>query len=454
MAISSQFASPPHVVIIGGGFGGLYAAKHLKNQPVRVTLLDRKNHHLFQPFLYQVATAGLSPGDIAAPIRAILRKQTNTTVLMAEAAAIDLPAREVVLQDDGRTTYDYLVVAAGATHSYFGHDKWASLAPGLKTIEDALEIRRRILTAFEAAERESDPARREALLTFVIIGGGPTGVELAGALSEIACCTMARDFRRIDPTQARIILVEAGPRILMAFPEDLSTRATQDLQRLGVEVRLNSPVTAIESGAVVVGDERIVTCTPLWGAGVSASPLARTLGTPLDRAGRVLVEPDLTVKGHPEVFVIGDLAAVIDPATNRPLPGVAAVAIQQGRAVADNIARACAGRPYQPFRYRARGNMATIGRSRAVADLGRFHFSGLTAWLLWLVIHIYYLIGFEDRLLVMIQWAWSYLTFQRGARLITQDDSVRPAVSVRLQPHDGKAQTPAEPVKGPVVSGR
>jgi NADH:quinone reductase (non-electrogenic) len=413
--------SGPHVVIVGGGFGGLYAAKQLKHRPVRVTVVDRRNFHLFQPFLYQVATAALSAGDIAEPIRSILRRQTNTTVLMAEVAAVELATHEVVLADCGRLSYDYLILATGARHSYFGHDEWEALAPGLKNIDDALEIRRRVLSAFEAAEREPDPEARKVWLTFVVIGGGPTGVELAGALAEIARYTMARDFRMIDPTQARIILLEAGPRILATFPQELSERAGRDLAHLGVEVRTNTPVTNIEPGVVCCANERIATHTPLWSAGVRASPLARTLGVPLDRAGRVFVEPDLTIKGHPQVFVIGDLATLVDDRTKRPLPGVATVAIQQGRAAADNIWRACQGLASESFRYHERGSMATIGRARAIVDLGRMRFSGFVAWLLWVVVHIYYLIGFENRLLVMVEWAWSYLTLQRGARLITHE---------------------------------
>jgi NADH dehydrogenase len=446
MSEEQQTRTAPHVVIIGGGFGGLYAAKRLKNRPVRVTLIDRKNHHLFQPFLYQVATAALSPADIAAPIRSILRKQQNTRVLLAEASSVNLTAREVVCRDGDRITYDYLIIAAGARHSYFGHDEWEGLAPGLKSVEDALAIRRRVLLAFEMAEREPDPAVREALLTFVIVGGGPTGVELAGALIEISRYTMARDFRVIDPTQARVILLEAGPRILPTFPEPLSARATHDLTYLGVEVRANAAVTAIEPCAVVAAGQRIPTCTPLWAAGVSASPLARTLEVPLDRAGRILVEPDLTINGHPEVFVIGDLSSLTNPHTQRPYPGTAPVAIQQGRAAADNIWRAHQGLPLAPFRYRDHGNMAAIGRSRAIADFGRVTFTGFTAWLLWLFVHIYYLIGFEDRVLVMIQWAWSYLTLQRGARLITSESPSPQLVPVGLhemQHGDGRAAVSA-----------
>jgi NADH dehydrogenase len=414
-------SSIPHVVIVGGGFAGLYTAKALKRRSVRVTVIDRRNYHLFQPLLYQVATAALSPADIAAPIRSILRRQANTIVLLAEATAINLAQRAVVLEDGSHLSYDYLVLATGARHSYFGHDAWETLAPGLKSLEDALEIRRRVLLAFEAAERETAPEIRNALLTFVVVGGGPTGVELAGALAEIAAYTMVRDFRSIDPTQARILLLEAGPRILPTFSEALALRAEEDLKRLGVEVRTNTPVTGIEPDAVILTDKHTATYTVLWAAGVTASPLAQTLGVPLDRAGRVLVEPDLTIKGHPEVFVIGDLAALNDPATGRLLPGVATVAIQQGRATAANIRRAGIGQPYEPFAYKDRGSMATIGRARAVAALHRIQLTGFIAWVVWLIVHIYFLIGFENRLLVMIQWAWAYCTLQRGARLITHE---------------------------------
>jgi len=418
-------SSLPHVVIVGGGFAGLYTAKGLKGKPVRVTVIDRRNHHLFQPLLYQVATAALSPADIAVPIRSILRRQANATVLLAEATAVDLAQRAVVLEDGNRLSYDYLVLATGARHSYFGHDAWEPLAPGLKNLEDALEIRRRVLLAFEAAERETDPAIRNAQLTFVVVGGGPTGVELAGALAEIARYTMVQDFRSIDASQARIILVEAAPRILGTFPEPLARRAEEDLKRLGVEVRINTPVTEIKPDAVVLSGESIATYTALWAAGVTASPLAWTLGVPLDRAGRVLVEPDLTIKDHPEVFVLGDLASLTDPATGRPLPGVATVAIQQGNATAANIARTCAGQFYEPFVYKDRGSMATIGRARAIALLGRTQLKGFVAWLVWLIIHIYFLIGFENRILVMVQWIGAYFTQRRGARLITGEAAIK-----------------------------
>jgi len=411
------------VVIIGAGFGGLYAARALKSAPVRVTVVDASNHHLFQPLLYQVATAALSPGDIAYPIRAVLRHQRNASVLMARAVSVDTQQHKVILED-GEIQYDYLILATGGRHAYFGHDDWEKLAPGLKTLEDALEIRRRILLAFEKAEREKDEARRRALLNFVVVGGGPTGVELAGAISEIARHVMVEDFRVIDPREARVLLLEAGPRILPAFPEPLSRKAEDSLVRLGVEVRTGAAVTGLEEGRVVLGTETIAAETVLWAAGVSASPLARTLGVPLDRAGRVIVERDLTVPGHPAIFVIGDLAAFLHQTDNqnppgKPLPGVAPVAIQQGRHAARNIVRACRGEPYQTFHYLDKGNLATIGRAAAVADLGFLHLSGVLAWLAWLFIHIFFLIGFRNRFVVLFEWAWAYLTYQRAARLIT-----------------------------------
>jgi NADH dehydrogenase len=409
--------SAPRVVIIGGGFGGLYAARALANAPVDLTVVDRTNHHVFQPLLYQVATASLSPSQIAYPIRGVLRRQKNTRVLLAEVASVDTARRRVVLED-GELPYDYLILAAGARHSYFGHAEWEPLAPGLKTLDDALAIRGRVLLAFERAERESDPARRRALLTFVVVGGGPTGVELAGAIGEIACKVMARDFRNIDTREAQTILVEAGPRILPAFPADLAAKAERSLERLCVEVRTGEAVRAVERGAVLVGSERIETATVLWAAGVEPSPLARSLGVPLDRAGRVVVGPSLAIPGHPEVYVIGDLAACTD-AAGHMLPGLAPVAIQQGEHAARSIFAATYGRASAPFRYRDRGTMATIGRAAAVVDMGRLRFSGYPAWLLWCFIHILWLIGFRNRFLVMIEWAWAYVRFERSARLIT-----------------------------------
>jgi len=408
----------PHVVIVGGGFGGLYAARVLAGRPVSVTLLDRRNHHLFQPLLYQVATAALNASDIAAPLRSVLRRAANVTVLLAEVKAVDPANRRLVL-DHGEIGYDALILAAGASHSYFGHDDWEMLAPGLKTLEDALEIRRRVLLAYEAAEREQDGAEQRALLTFVVVGGGPTGVELAGALGEISRQTIARDFRLIDPTKARIILLEGGPRILHTFPEPSSRSAEAALERIGVEVRTNATVTRVTPDAVWLGGEQIRTRAVLWAAGVAAAPLAQTLGVPVDRAGRVLVEPDLSIPGHPETFVIGDMCAFLHQ-TGQPLPGVAPVAIQQGRAAAANALRRLAGEPTRPFRYRDRGSMATIGRAAAVAVVGRVRLSGLVAWLAWLLVHIMFLIGFRNRFLVLFDWAWAYVTWQRGARLITR----------------------------------
>jgi NADH dehydrogenase len=407
------------VVIVGGGFGGLRAAKALAEAPVQVTLVDRRNHHLFQPLLYQVATAALSPADIAQPIRSVLRGQSNVEVILAEVDTIDVAAKEVVLDEDaGRLPYDYLILAAGANHAYFGHDEWAPDAPGLKTLEDALDIRRRILTSFEEAEREPDPARREALMTFVVVGGGPTGVEMAGAIAEIARYSLARDFRHIDTRDAKVILIEASTKLLAAFPDRLSRRSLQDLERLEVEVRFGKPVTAITPDAVTVGEEKIPANTIVWAAGVQASPLARSLGVELDRAGRVRVNPDLSIPGHPEIFVIGDMAS-LDDARGRPLPGVAQVAMQQGAWAAANILRVIEGRPARPFRYRDLGNMATIGRNSAVADIRGLRLTGFVAWLAWAVVHILNLIGFRNRVLVGLQWLWSYLTLQRGARLIT-----------------------------------
>jgi NADH:quinone reductase (non-electrogenic) len=407
----------PHVVIVGGGFAGLNAARVLARWSARVTLVDRRNHHLFQPLLYQVATAGLSPADIATPLRSILRKALDTRVILAAAERVEPHARRVVL-DEGELAYDALILAAGATHSYFGHDDWEELAPGLKTLEDALEIRRRVLLAFEAAERAEDGAERRALLTLVVIGGGPTGVELAGALAEIARHTIARDFRAIDPTQARVVLLEGGARILSSFPEALARSAAKSLERIGVEVRTGALVTRITPDAVWVGGEQIRSRAVLWAAGVAAAPLARTLGVPLDRAGRIPVAPDLSVPGHPEIFVAGDLCA-FSHGTAGPLPGVAPVAIQQGRAAAVNAWRRLAGEATLPFRYRDRGSMATVGRASAVAVVGPLRLSGLPAWLAWLGVHIAFLIGFRNRFLVLFEWAWAYTTWKRGARLIT-----------------------------------
>jgi NADH dehydrogenase len=415
------------VVIVGGGFGGLYAARDLDIAAVDLTVVDRRNFHLFQPLLYQVATGALSPGEIAQPLRAILRRQRWTEVLLTQAVALDAAARVVRTSDGGEIPYDTLVVATGARHAYFGHDDWATVAPGLKSIEDATEMRRRILVAFEAAEREADPARRRAWMTFIVVGGGPTGAELAGALGEIANDTLRHDFRRIRPPDARIILVEALDRILSGFPAGLSRAASRQLARLGVEVRTSTRVVAIDADGAEVesprGRERLASRTVLWAAGVQASSfglaVAEALGAVRDRAGRIQVAPDLTVPGHPEVFVIGDLAAAVTQ-RGTPVPGVAPSAIQEGRYVARTIRARLDGKPTPPFHYRDKGNVATIGRAKAIADLGRFRrFSGFTAWAMWLGIHIWYLIGFENRLLVIIRWGWSFVTRGRGTRLIT-----------------------------------
>ena len=409
--------SEPHVVVVGAGFGGLNAVLSLARARVRVTVVDRRNHHLFQPLLYQVATAALSPADIAYPIRAIFRKQENATVLLAEAGSVDRSARELVLSD-GRLGFDYLVLATGARHSYFGHDSWEPRAPGLKSLEDALEIRRRILLAFERAERETDRERRRALLTFVIVGGGPTGVELAGAIAEIARHVLVREFRSIDSRESSIQVLEAGPRILPTFPPDLAARAQQALERLGVQVRTGCAVRDVAPDSVVAGDMRIAATTILWAAGVRASPLARSLAVPLDAAGRVRVEPDLSIPGDDRIFAIGDVAT-LDSAAGNPLPGVAPVAMQQGRHVAENVKRDLAGLPRRPFRYRDKGSLAVIGRAEAVADLGKVRISGFLAWLAWCFVHILYLVGFRNRAVVLFEWAWAYVTHQRGARLIT-----------------------------------
>jgi len=409
----------PHVVIVGGGFAGLYTARGLRRAEVRITVIDRHNFHLFQPLLYQVATAALNPSDIAAPIRSILRRQQNVSVLLGQAASIDAGRKMVHLLDGAQFSYDYLVVATGATHSYFAHPEWELHAPGLKSIDDALEIRRRVLLAFEAAEREDDPAVQNAWLTFVIVGAGPTGAELAGALSEIARKTMVRDFRRINPGSARVILIEGKDRVLPGYTPVLSEKARRQLANLGVEIITNAAVSDITGREVRIGTDRVIpTRTVLWAAGVQASPLAQSLNVPVDRAGRVLVEPDLTIPGHKDVFVIGDLAAVRQY-DGSFVPGVAPAAIQEGQHTATNLVRATEGQPMRAFRYRDKGSLATLGRAAAVADFGKFHLSGFIAWMAWLVIHIFFLIGFRNRFLVFTQWAWAYLTYQRGARLIT-----------------------------------
>jgi len=414
------------IVIIGGGFGGLNAAQSLARLPVNITLVDRKNHHTFQPLLYQVATAGLSPAEIAAPIREILARHENVEVLLGEVFDFDLE-RRIVKLNGFDLPYDYLVLAAGASHAYFGHDEWVPLAPGLKTVEDALEIRRRVLLAFEMAERRAAVTGQHLPLTFAVVGGGPTGVELAGTLAEITRKSLSDDFRNIAPQKTRIVLLEAGPSVLPSYPEDLRQSAKRQLERLGVEVRLNSAVTDVRMGEIFIGNEILNTTVVLWAAGVSASSLGRALGGPVDRAGRVLVEADLTLPGHREVFVIGDLAS-LKQAKGTQLPGLAPVAMQQGTWVGRQIAADLAGNPRKPFHYLDKGSLATIGRAAAVADFGKVHISGYFAWLAWLFVHIFFLIGFRNRIIVMIQWAWSYLTYDRSARLITGEGPA-PAVS-------------------------
>jgi NADH dehydrogenase len=408
----------PQVVIVGAGFGGLNAARALARAPVRVTLIDKKNHHTFQPLLYQVAGAVLSPAEIAHPVRRVFRRQANVSVVLSEVTGFDLAKRRITLDAGDELAYDYLIVAAGARHSYFGNDHWEPLAPGLKTIEDALEIRRRILLAFELAEREALRGGRPEPLNFVVIGGGATGVELAGTLAEIAFRSLAKDFRSIDTTRSRVLLLEGAPRVLPGYPEDLSRSAEEQLRKLGVEVRTSTLVTVVEPGLIRMGESALPASVVIWAAGVAASPLGRKLGAEVDKAGRVLVNADLTVPGHPEVYVIGDLAA-FKTEDGKLLPGVAQVAIQQGRAAAQNIARTLRGEERRPFRYRDYGSMATIGRAAAVADFGRMRISGFVAWLAWLLVHITWLIGFSNRLVVMVRWAWHYVRYTREAGLIT-----------------------------------
>ena len=433
----------PRVVIIGAGFGGLSAAKRLAESHCRITLIDRHNYHLFQPLLYQVATAALSPADIASPIRGIVRHYQNVNVILANVSGIDVDRREVIAEGH-HVPFDTLIIATGAQHAYFGHDDWAGCAPGLKTIDDATYLRRRILLAFEKAETESDVAERRRLLNFVIVGGGPTGVEMAGAVAELAKRALASDFRAIDPRQARIILAEASPRLLTAFNPSLSEAAKRSLEEIGVEVRLKASVTAADCGGVSLGSERIETRTIIWGAGVMASPAGRWLGVPTDRVGRVFVGPDLSVAGHPDIFLIGDVAHALG-ADGSPLPGVAPVAKQQGRYVADLIkARIAGGKLPPPFRYRDSGSLATIGRKRAVAQFGKIKLRGFIAWLLWSMAHIYFLIGFRNRIVVAMSWAWSYATFQRGTRLITglsgsrMEDMPMPASMDPSQPNQAR----------------
>ena len=414
--------STPHIVIIGAGFGGLNAALKLIHHPVRITIIDRTNHHTFQPLLYQVATAGLSPGEIASPIRWIFRGRHNIEVVLGEVQDFDLDRRVVKLA--GRElTYDYLIVAAGASHAYFGHDEWEPLAPGLKTLEDAVEIRRRVLLAFELAERRAASGGGQVQLNFVVVGGGPTGVELAGTLSGIARRALADEFNSIDPKQTRTILLEGGPRVLPAYPEDLSRSAEQQLRELGVEVHTSAMVTGIEPAAVIMGQTRVPAAVIIWAAGVAASPLGKKLGAPTDRSGRVLVNPDLSIPGHDHVFVIGDLAS-LKQKNGQPVPGLAPAAIQEGKATARNILRDLEGKPRKDFHYLDKGSLATIGRAAAVGEFGKVHISGFLAWLAWLSVHIFFLIGFRNRIIVLIQWAWSYFTYEQGAQLITGDQTL------------------------------
>jgi NADH:ubiquinone reductase (H+-translocating) len=421
----TQHVNRPRVVVIGAGFAGINVAKALARAPVDVTVVDRKNHHTFQPLLYQVALAVLSPAEIASPVRTVLRRANNIEVLLGQVIGFDLEKRLVRI-DGLEVSYDYLIVAAGATHAYFGHPEWEEFAPGLKTLEDALEIRRRVLMAFENAELEVIAGRACPPLTFVVIGAGPTGVELAGAISDIAGRYLQKEFRAIDPRQSRIILLEGGPRVLPVYPEDLSTSAERQLKEMGVEVRTNAMVTNVQAGVVSVGKEKIPAAVILWGAGVAASALGKMLGVPTDKAGRVVVQPDLTVPGHTEVFFAGDLASA-KRHNGQPVPGVAPAAIQMGKFAARQIQRSVAGKPRETFEYLDKGSLATIGRSHAVADLGKLHFSGYFAWLAWLFIHLLFLIGFRNRFFVMTEWAWAYLTYNHSARLITETSEREPA---------------------------
>lgn len=411
----------PHVIIVGGGFAGLNTAKGLGNvKDIDVTLIDRSNHHLFQPLLYQVAMAGLSPADIAAPIRSLLSGFRNIRILQGEVLSLD-PAGNTLVTDFGPLKYDYIVLACGARHSYFGHDEWEEYAPGLKNLEQATEIRRRVLLAYEEAERSASLEERKRQLTFVVVGGGPTGVELAGAIGELSRFTLAKDFRNIDAKLARVILLEAGQRILPMFSETQTARAMRDLEHLGVQIWTGSAVTKIDASGVEIGKEKIQAATVLWAAGVKASPLGQAAGFEVDRQGRVLVEPDLSVKGHENIFVAGDQACFTHQ-TSKPLPGTAPVAMQQGKYLAKLIRRCVANQPRAPFRFADKGQMATIGRSRAIVEMGKFKLAGFLAWVMWLVVHIYYLTGFKNRLIVVTNWAWSYLTYRRGARLIVNKE--------------------------------
>ena len=413
---------PLEIMVVGGGFGGINAVRQMAGTGARIWLVDKRNHHVFQPLLYQVATAALSPADIGYPIRRVFRRRKDVHVVLDELQAVDLN-RNVAIFPEGEANFDYLVLACGATHSYFGRDEWEKYAPGLKSIEDALEIRSRVLLAFEEAEMEADPAMRRSRMTFIIVGGGPTGVELAGALRQIATQSIPNDFRNIDTTTARVILIQSAERLLPGMPEELSAQALNDLQEMGVEVRLKSRVTDIGDGWVLIGDEKLPASCIFWAAGVKASPVTAGLGVPLDKSGRVLVNPDLSLPGHPRVFAIGDIAAVTDPKTGQSVPGVAQGAIQMGlfvgRLIRDEIQGKCNPDNRPVFQYHDKGQMATIGRSRAVAEVGRFHFRGFVAWLLWGVVHVLFLVGFRNRFAVLAQWVWDYVTFAKGARLIT-----------------------------------
>jgi NADH dehydrogenase len=457
--IPASHGNRPRVVVVGAGFGGLEAARKLARSPVDVTVIDRRNYHLFQPLLYQVATAALSPADIAQPIRAVLRDQQNATVLLDEVIGVDVAARRVETRFGADQSYDYLILATGSQYAYFGHDDWPRLAPGLKSIDDATLIRRRVLFAFEEAETVTDPEIRQRLLTFVLVGAGPTGVEMAGALVELAHATLSRDFRHINPHTAHILLIEAGPRVLSGFPERLAAFAQHSLERMGVEVLLDTPIEAIDQAGVVARGKRFEAATVIWCAGVEASPVARWLGVPAGPGGRVRVAPDLSVPGHAEIFVIGDAAFVTGP-TGEPLPGLAPVAKQQGQYVGEVVARLVRGEPaLPPFRYRDQGALATIGRHSAIADLGWIRLTGPVAWILWGIVHIFFLIGFRSRMAVFLNWIWAWLTYGRGARLITGDTtplaaaakpaphaiSDQPDPNVRLHPTRIAAQTMAVP---------
>jgi len=448
------------VVVVGGGFGGIAAVKALAAAPVHVTLVDRSNHYLFQPLLYQVAMAGLAPAEIAAPIRAVLRHVDNARVLLAEVTNIELAERRVHTRECGVLEYDYLVLAPGAVNSYFGHQEWAHVAPGLKDLDDAVEIRRRVLLAFEAAEREPNLAAQRRHLTFVVIGGGPTGVELAGAIAELATFVLSRDFRAIKPDATRVVLVEGGPRVLSAFDPELSERATQSLHEMGVEVLTNARVTEIDEQGVAIGKTRIEASTVLWAAGVRASPLCERLGLSVDRAGRVPVEQDCSLPGHPEVFVIGDAASLTPAGATAPLPGVSPVAMQQGRFVARTIVSTIERQPRGSFRYVDKGSMATIGRRRAVAAVGKLKLSGFIAWVAWLTVHIFYLIDFRSKIVVLFDWAWSYFTYQRGSRLITghrldagAPERARSAASSAVLPDAAASAAAAAPATSPAPAG-